>query len=291
MTDLVDREYCEDGHRCLNGATCVRDPDNSASFLCDCSTMPDYASHPHAGRYCEFGASFLCYEDNAIMDVPTNYELSFCTNGGMCNEILEVDSHGMEHAGCDCLEGYEGDRCEYLAGTSPKPSGSRGDPYAESGDDSAAIWIMVLSIVSLITFCVLGRREMIRRKHREEVEKVNDMVLRSDTAVMKGEASLPQPDEIKNFGNVSVVLNHGSPSKPRTTAVNIEQVNNVPRNIIAELNNTPTEAPVSVPSTPPPLPPSLNGISPDLESHGGDMVQINLSQESQENEDDMHEII
>ena len=249
MPTLDNAEYCPDGHRCLNGSKCMQDSSTTSSYVCDCSSMPNYSSDPHAGRYCEFGVTMICHEDSMILDVPTNFELSFCTNGGVCNEILAVDEVGREHAGCDCLEGYEGEMCEYPTGTKGGSHSKFSNSHSASENDPAVIWILVLSFVSLIAFCILGRREMQRRKSLKEAEKIDDLVMRANTdAVVKGEGSMPNVEELKNFGNVSVVISR----KTRTT----EQTSTAP-------TNQPTDAPIStMPSQPPPPPP----LEVDLEA-------------------------
>ena len=254
-------KICPDGHRCLNGATCIKDPEeNTSSYVCDCSTYNGDTSDLYAGRYCEFGASMICYEDSQIMDVPANYQLSFCTNGGVCNEKLDVDSIGREHAGCTCKDGYEGERCEYPKGTGPNKSKSTDIPGNDPGDSLAVIWILILSVVSLVAFCVLGKRELKRRKNREEVEKMDDLKMRSNTdAVLRGEASMPNVEELKNFGNVSVVVSskRSSFDAPYSTTSTSTNGGFEER----------SEAPLpSMPLTPPPPPPPP---ALDVEAQGG----------------------
>ena len=120
--------------------------------------------------------------------------------------------------------------------------------------------LLILSVVSLVAFCVLGKRELNRRKNREEVEKMDDLKMRSNTdAYLRGEASMPNVEELKNFGNVSVVVSSkrssfDAPNSTTSTSTNggFEER---------------SEAPLpSMPLTPPPPPPPP---ALDVEAQGG----------------------
>mmetsp|Transcript_16854 Transcript_16854/g.26302 ORF Transcript_16854/g.26302 Transcript_16854/m.26302 type:complete len:327 (+) Transcript_16854:157-1137(+) len=192
-------EYCEDGHRCLNGSTCIPDPSDETAYLCDCSVIE--GNNPHTGRYCEFGATSICHEEGAIMDVPI-YEISFCTNGGTCNDILEVES-GMIHQGCSCSADYSGDYCEYPLNTGPAANSDNGKSSSSGSSgmhDTLVGMLVFIVLISVAAFVFLAYRRIRKRQVENDVAKMDDLVMRSGTdAVVRGESSMPTVEELKGF--------------------------------------------------------------------------------------------
>lgn len=192
-------EYCEDGHRCLNGSVCISDPADETAYLCDCSVIG--GNNPHTGRYCEFGATSICHEDGAIMDVPI-YDISFCTNGGTCNDILAI-AEGHIHQGCNCPPDYSGNYCEYPVGTEPDAASNNGNNNSSSSSgmhDTLVGMLVFIILICVAAFALLAYRRVRKQQLESDVAKMDDLVMRSGTdAVVRGESSMPSVEELKGF--------------------------------------------------------------------------------------------
>jgi len=70
---------------------------------------------------CEHKATVYCVSEGISKH-------SFCTNNGICIEIIGPDS---AHMGCECPEGYEGSSCQFVKGTKPP-----GYPFMNSPQQS-----------------------------------------------------------------------------------------------------------------------------------------------------------
>jgi len=101
-------EVCPDDHHCLNGSICVENPYQEGSYYCDCREVDFEAAYE--GLRCEHEATVYCVSEGVSKH-------SFCTNNGICVEIVGPDS---AHMGCECLNNYEGSYCQFVKGTKPK---------------------------------------------------------------------------------------------------------------------------------------------------------------------------
>lgn len=137
------------------------------------------------------------------MDVPI-YEISFCTNGGTCNDILEVESH-MIHQGCSCPADYSGDYCEYPLETGPAANSNNGmsSSSGSSGMHDTLVGMLVfIMLISAAAFAFLAYRRIRKRQVESDVAKMDDLVMRSGTdAVVRGESSMPTVEELKGFSS------------------------------------------------------------------------------------------
>jgi len=115
----VDINHCHsnggaEDHFCLNGVLCA--PDDPAfdgvmkKYACQCDHAGDEISQMLVGRFCEYAVTEFCTKDD-----HARHSHSFCTNGGKCRHHNEhADS---EHHGCCCPDGFEGEYCQFPAGT------------------------------------------------------------------------------------------------------------------------------------------------------------------------------
>jgi len=115
----VDINHCHsngggEDHFCLNGVPCA--PDEPAfdgvmkKYACQCDHAGDEISQMLVGRFCEYAVTEFCTKDD-----HARHSHSFCTNGGKCRHHNEhADS---EHHGCCCPDGFEGEYCQFPAGT------------------------------------------------------------------------------------------------------------------------------------------------------------------------------
>jgi len=101
-------ETCPDDHHCLNGSKCVENPYREGSYYCDCQEVDFEAAYE--GLRCEHRADVYCVSEGVSKH-------SFCTNGGICMEIVGPD---MAHMGCECPDDYDGAFCQFVKGSRPK---------------------------------------------------------------------------------------------------------------------------------------------------------------------------
>lgn len=94
-----ENNACSD-FACLHGGTChVEESYGETAYSCDC--LSAYVGEiPADGRYCEFVATSICYDD------VDNHEIYFCMNNGQCQQDYMK--------GCLCPEGFGGFSCEFL---------------------------------------------------------------------------------------------------------------------------------------------------------------------------------
>ena len=79
------------------------------------------------GRFCEYSVTEFCSGDRA------RHSHSFCTNGGVCKRL---NSHSdTSHGGCCCPDGYEGEFCQFPAGTLRLGDGAGADVTWSTLDD------------------------------------------------------------------------------------------------------------------------------------------------------------
>jgi len=111
-------EVCGDfEHHCQNSGQCVQD--NSNDWKCDCMANSTDRDGIYAGTNCEMKASSFCVGPGASNEF-------FCTNDGVCEEIVEINTR--THPGCKCSKGYHGEFCEFKI-TSTKTGGVAGKAF------------------------------------------------------------------------------------------------------------------------------------------------------------------
>uniref|UniRef100_A0A7R9W665 EGF-like domain-containing protein n=1 Tax=Pseudictyota dubia TaxID=2749911 RepID=A0A7R9W665_9STRA len=123
-------QNCGIGLVCENGSKCIR----GSSRRCDCTTADGLI---YAGLRCEYEATMFCFavgdsdadaftvaprsrvHDNngdggggRRAQAPQPIIPSFCVNHGKCRAM--VKSAYDPHPGCDCPDGYYGDRCQLV---------------------------------------------------------------------------------------------------------------------------------------------------------------------------------
>lgn len=98
-------EVCPDFHVCRNGAKCVESLTEEGNYYCDCDQSDP--EHAYAGLSCEHESTVYCNQYNR-----KSYT-SFCTNMGTCKTLVGVND---KHVGCNCVDPYTGDFCEFLQG-------------------------------------------------------------------------------------------------------------------------------------------------------------------------------
>eukprot|EP00522_Entomoneis_paludosa_P002342 CAMPEP_0172473676 /NCGR_PEP_ID=MMETSP1065-20121228/68974_1 /TAXON_ID=265537 /ORGANISM="Amphiprora paludosa, Strain CCMP125" /LENGTH=508 /DNA_ID=CAMNT_0013231851 /DNA_START=120 /DNA_END=1646 /DNA_ORIENTATION=- len=97
---------------CYHGSTCATD----GSGQCVC----DYSGRESAGTFCEYLATDRCNAEPSLPlpSQPLNEEgfltfsdVPFCVNNGVC--VQEATNDNLYY--CECPNGFEGKRCEYLS--------------------------------------------------------------------------------------------------------------------------------------------------------------------------------
>jgi len=144
------------GHFCLHGSECVEE----SSGLCDCSKADSDIADNFAGDHCEHTA------DVCISEVgnPTSY----CANGGKCKST--TDRVGIAHPGCDCLDGFTGERCEFTINKGPHKSTQEGTSTSRSRGGSGGslgglgITAIILSVCAVLAVLMFMINSCVRRK-------------------------------------------------------------------------------------------------------------------------------
>ena len=191
---------CDDGLRCSNGAKCVEERLLENMFTCDCSAIR--SNHAYAGRYCEFQATEYCQLNPGEQ---VGYQLSFCVNGGTCKKNYNVATY-VEHKGCKCADGYEGDYCEYIKGSAPRPFLPGSDNSGLGSLGTAMVVVLCLCLfLGLMLYYVYRRR----RAYMKEDEELNQL-----HRAVHGEGSMPTVESIRNSFDVdginSYPVNHSA---------------------------------------------------------------------------------
>jgi hypothetical protein len=166
---------------------CTEDPTDTGAFYCDCDEGK--IDSAYAGLYCEHEATSYCTFNKEVSMI------SFCTNDGTCKVMVSADS---AHLGCDCPTNYEGEHCQFVAGTKPDnwpTSGAGSQALTNRGKQNAAnggISGGVTAVIVIIVFVFLGGiGYMIYRKRTLSAsgEKHNipssELSLDADGAVLK----------------------------------------------------------------------------------------------------------
>jgi hypothetical protein len=148
-------------HVCLHGSVCssLRDENGNVHHSCDCNTVSD-TNTKFAGRFCQFAATTYCTPSGR----PGSGSLSnnFCVNNGVCKSPPNSISG---HPGCNCLNGWEGEHCEYPKGLSPKAptngpatsptrqsdqlKGSNDKKKKDGPSDGAVVFLVLLSLAGV----------------------------------------------------------------------------------------------------------------------------------------------
>lgn len=163
---------CEGGSRvCFNGSECVqnneRDPFTlKFKYHCDCSTA--FGVSEFAGENCEYDVTANCHQ------VTKSTITAYCTNGGACVEVLNDVARG--HQGCNCVNGYEGLHCQYLAGTAPPEELAAVAELRAARDRSndltpvALFFIIVIPMIVVVMFVYFGYQR--RKTEKEDAEEM-----------------------------------------------------------------------------------------------------------------------
>lgn len=146
---------CNDGTICENFSPCVPHPVKEGSYMCDCLAARDSNNNKliqFAGPYCEHQATSYCEAGSELS------AHAFCVNGGECKREV---GRTEEHAGCKCRRGYEGDYCQFVAGSRPSDWGlnhyvhpSLVSVYGSGQDDKHPL-IFVMMVVAIVSFVSL----------------------------------------------------------------------------------------------------------------------------------------
>ena len=99
---------CPDGHKCHHHSECVENPNDESQYFCDCDASALLWDEAFAGLSCEHKATEYCKHDPSM----------FCTNGGACHKTRASD--GTKYTECRCANGYEGNYCQFVAGSAPQ---------------------------------------------------------------------------------------------------------------------------------------------------------------------------
>lgn len=100
-----------DSHTCFSGAECAKERSGFGEtyFRCECDVANSYMDqNEYASRYCEHIATTFCGGEQHKGNGERSG--SYCTNGGKCKAKASSD---QKHVGCECLEGFEGDHCQF----------------------------------------------------------------------------------------------------------------------------------------------------------------------------------
>lgn len=154
--EKVVEECLPPHYKCNSGAPCEKD--ENGSLYCDCS-FADAKSEL---------AGFMCQEPTIqACDTLDENNKSFCTNGGNCLSSTTASSKHLMfseptvHEGCQCVDGFSGDHCEFLLDM-PKSSLIK----TSSGKSTGAKVGITLS-VGLAVIAILGAMLVhVRRKRR-----------------------------------------------------------------------------------------------------------------------------
>jgi len=129
---VVKDTVCLDDSVCYNGASCIAVEGETGAYGCNCTAKVSISSF--AGLSCEYEATEYCFFNS-----PGAAKITFCTNG-QCKEIYQAeDGKDIEHRGCHCDEGFEGDYCEYKKGSMPSTTLSttrEQNIYEQESDES-----------------------------------------------------------------------------------------------------------------------------------------------------------
>ena len=98
----IETKDCGGTFQCMRGAPCKTD--DGGTPYCDCEALYDPAvgGTPQffAGAYCQYPSTDYCGEAGS--------QHYYCANFGTC-----LGDENNPSLGCDCLDGWAGDHCEY----------------------------------------------------------------------------------------------------------------------------------------------------------------------------------
>lgn len=93
---------------CYHGSSCIV-KDGNDGFYCDCDALNARSgptAQKYAGMMCQHESTSLCAAALVGESAPNG---QFCTNHGKCVKMV---LGGEPHPGCECRDGWIGDRCE-----------------------------------------------------------------------------------------------------------------------------------------------------------------------------------
>jgi hypothetical protein len=180
-------QSCDDGTLCFNGGKCIGDADDTGSYTCDCSDVPD-----KEGTMCMEHSPVMC--DNNVVGMD---ESLFCLNRGKCDSVT-VDGTPNSHHGCSCPDGYFGSHCEFsLVGSNSNADASLVDTadaaMAKSAYATKSALILVLVVGVAAVGVLMGASYTQRPKQRAtEPSEIVGNLEADGTIVVKEKANLEE---------------------------------------------------------------------------------------------------
>lgn len=122
--------FCPDDTACFHGSTCIlleeapppllnkmdlalHETTPDRNYGCNCPQGVSMAGGVdiYTGSFCEYEATTFCAMGHAAA-------YTFCANHGECNYAYPIDynfenNESIQHHGCKCPKGFEGDKCQY----------------------------------------------------------------------------------------------------------------------------------------------------------------------------------
>ncbi len=237
-------ESCPDGHFCLHGSKCIKNPYQESNYYCDCDEV--IFNVAYQGLYCEHKAEVYCTDRSDV----NKQEHWFCTNGGVCQTIVGVgtstSTNGIEW-GCDCPDQYEGQYCQFVKGTEPK-----GWPFNDNvggGSNGLTVMNVVVGTIGVILLIIAPFVFKGRSRSLNVLDVGRDLELEADGSVLKDAVSkgmqeldadgdiLREAMELESSSKEAVAV-----SSPRDVSFDIDKLqelnNNNRRNMNQERPNT-----------------------------------------------------
>ena len=136
---------------------------------CDCETinaLSSSAGEKYAGLMCQHEATSMCAVSLAETYAPNG---QFCTNHGKCVKLVTGDD---PHPGCECKEGWHGERCELKLSESPIPK-LMGYNVGSGGSMTGRVVLLSLLIICMlaIVIAVISMLIKINREQKKSREK------------------------------------------------------------------------------------------------------------------------
>lgn len=173
---MAEDEVCKDGTICQDGSTCIRledgyeapnarNEDGKRQYRCDCSKI--VSSRHFAGYECEYPSDDYCLFGVHVTDAGR----SFCTNGECIDTVApKSKEEEIEHVGCDCDSGFEGDFCEYITGQAPVKKSNLGLMLLLVGGFTL---LSTISGIIIVKGRSRRRKKMIDDMNSNKVDEVN----------------------------------------------------------------------------------------------------------------------
>lgn len=229
-------ESCPDGHYCLHGSKCIKNPYQESNYYCDCDEV--IFNVDYEGLHCEHKAEVYC-TDRSDVNIQEHW---FCTNGGVCQTIEGVgtstSTNGIEW-GCDCPDRYEGQYCQFVKGTVPKGwpfndnGGGGGSGMTGNGFNVGNVVVGTIGVLIVIFGAIIIYKGRSRTLHVLDVGR--DLELEADGSVLKDAVSKGMQDldadgailrEAMELESSSKEVAVSSPREVSFDIDNLQQLNN-----------------------------------------------------------------